>query len=308
MFPRSQIQRRDDVVAAIHGAFVRREGDDWRRTHLGASIVGHECHRFLWLSFRWAMRPSLDGRMLRLFERGHREEAWIIESLRDAGYEVQDRDPETGHQFRLAGHGMFGGSLDGKIKVDGRWLVLELKSSNKKQFDWLVSKGVKAAQPKHYAQMQLYCYHAGLPGALYISSCKDDDRIYAQQVGADPAEGKRLTELAHATIDAQEPPVRMLRGEAPCLLKATDGTEYPCQYYSLCHGEEMPEKSCRTCLSWSPSCHGTKACKDGIDPTRGCDDYVAHVGMVNADPIGVHEGVVAIQFPSGKVVETGGGR
>src|SRR5688572_4793950 len=63
------------------------------RWHLGASIIGHECSRYLWFSFRWCARDEGEatkrdanshanlGRKLRLFNRGHREEARFIEYL-----------------------------------------------------------------------------------------------------------------------------------------------------------------------------------------------------------------------------------
>src|SRR6188472_1125091 len=87
-------------AAALHAAYEQRaaaaapgSNEDWRRNHLGASIIGHDCDRYLWLSFRWALNPQHEGRLLRLFSRGDREEAWIVQDLRDAGFSVVDRDP-----------------------------------------------------------------------------------------------------------------------------------------------------------------------------------------------------------------------
>ena len=101
--------------AALHAAYERRAAEaapgsdaDWRRDHLGASILGHKCDRYLWLSFRWAQPKKLDGRTLRLLERGKREESWLIDDLRQIGVQVWDRDTDSGHtgqQFRVKEQG-----------------------------------------------------------------------------------------------------------------------------------------------------------------------------------------------------------
>ena len=64
--------------------------DDGPRWHLGASIIGNPCSRYLWFIFRWALHEKFTGRMQRLFNRGHREEARFIEWLRGIGFEVWD--------------------------------------------------------------------------------------------------------------------------------------------------------------------------------------------------------------------------
>ena len=60
------------------------------RPHLGASLLGHSCDRWLWLSFKWAVQPTFNGRILRLFRRGHNEEATIISDLRAIGLKIKN--------------------------------------------------------------------------------------------------------------------------------------------------------------------------------------------------------------------------
>ena len=86
------------------------------RPHLGASLIGRECQRQLWYSFRWCVLPNFAPRMIRLFSTGFIEEGRIIQDLRNAGIVVFDRDPETGKQWsfkEFGGH--FSGSADGVI-------------------------------------------------------------------------------------------------------------------------------------------------------------------------------------------------
>ena len=43
------------------------------RPHMGASLIGHNCDRYIWLTWRWAHKPEFKGRILRLFSTGQRE-------------------------------------------------------------------------------------------------------------------------------------------------------------------------------------------------------------------------------------------
>ena len=58
---------------------------DEPRGHLGCSLLGHPCERWLWLSFRWAVKEKFQGRILRLFRRGNNEENIIISDLEAIG-------------------------------------------------------------------------------------------------------------------------------------------------------------------------------------------------------------------------------
>ncbi len=87
------------VAAAIMediDSYCETAYDDGHRHHLGASLIGHNCSRYLWGTFRWLLREKLDGRAQRLFNRGHREEARFIEWLEGIGCEVyyEDRDSD----------------------------------------------------------------------------------------------------------------------------------------------------------------------------------------------------------------------
>lgn len=69
--------------------------DGGHRSHLGASLIGRECKRYLWYVFRWCLHEKTTGRQQRLFNRGHREEARFIEWLEGIGFKVWFEDRET---------------------------------------------------------------------------------------------------------------------------------------------------------------------------------------------------------------------
>lgn len=76
----------------IDAAYARRHADenDPFRAHLGGSMIGRACEREIWYGFRWAKVPTFGGRMLRLFDRGHEEEFVFVDTLRLAGWIVED--------------------------------------------------------------------------------------------------------------------------------------------------------------------------------------------------------------------------
>lgn len=91
------MQHSDASLALIIGNMIDQAykdrhdlNNDPFRSHLGGSMIGRSCDREIWYGFRWAAAPDFDGRMLRLFDRGHEEEFVFVDTLRNAGWEVQD--------------------------------------------------------------------------------------------------------------------------------------------------------------------------------------------------------------------------
>lgn len=222
--------------------------DNGHRAHLGASLIGHPCARHLWLTFRWAKVAAFEGRMLRLFDTGKREEPRVIEELRGIGCDVWADDGSG--QYRVSTHGgHFGGSMDGVVRglleAPKTAHVLEIKTHNSKSFDKLLKVGVREHKPMHFAQMQTYMHLAELERALYYAVNKDTDAVYLERVEYDKAFAEQLMQKALAVITAAEPPLRL----------SDDPAYFECKYcshYELCHGPEVAEVNCRTCAHSTP--------------------------------------------------------
>jgi len=92
-----------DLVAKQVGldidTYCENEYNDGHRNHLGASLIGHDCKRYLWYVFRWCLAPSHPGNIMRLFQRGHREEPNFIEYLEGIGCKVWVDDLENNQLF-----------------------------------------------------------------------------------------------------------------------------------------------------------------------------------------------------------------
>ena len=216
------------------------------RPHLGASLIGTDCERALWYGFRWASKIHFDGRLLRLFDRGHSEEPRFIRDLKAIGITVYDRDPETGKQFNFSEHGgHFAGSSDGIALIDDMPTVLEFKTSADKPFQDMVKKGVMESKPLHYAQMQVYMAWHGYSQALYMMVNKNDDNIYEEIIQADPKAYNLLAQKAERVISAQVPPTRISASPSAFECKW-------CDHFGTCHNEKPARVSCRTCISATP--------------------------------------------------------
>ena len=243
---------------AIIDERIEQNSQDWRRAHLGDSIIGDPCERLLWYAFRWFSSPDFQGRILRLFRRGQNEEATIVADLRMAGVTVSE-GPTEGEQWRfssLGGH--FGGSMDAAIlglhEAPKTWHVGEFKTHNKKSFDLLVKEGVQKSKPKHYAQMQSYMHKSGMTRAVYIAVCKDDDRYHLERIRYDKYFAGELQEKAERVIFANEPPPRLSERPDYYLCKW-------CSHYQICHQDQTTEeRNCRTCQFSTPLKDGDWVC------------------------------------------------
>jgi hypothetical protein len=86
------------MVRLIDKNVEAAEGRKKGRTHLGASMLGKKCARAVWYGWRWAHVTRHQGRLLRLFNRGHREEPDLVKHLEGLGLIIRS------HAQRLCYH------------------------------------------------------------------------------------------------------------------------------------------------------------------------------------------------------------
>ena len=251
-----------EIKDLIDSTCVGMYQSDFRR-HLGASVIGNKCKRAIWFNFRWAKKPNHSGRLLRLFNRGHKEEERVIEWLFAAGFEVMPIDL-NGNQFKCSAvSGHFGGSCDGFVMVDNEKYLLEIKTSNDAQFKTLTKDGVQKAKPEHYQQMQTYMHLMGVNKALYIAVNKNNDDMHVESIDAIPSVGIDIIAKAERIISSSEPPAPLSNSAAHYKCKM-------CDYHGICHKNEMPNINCRSCKYARPV-------QDGL---WVCDK---HVGVIPVD-------------------------
>lgn len=295
--------RRNLGLVLPHLTDPYRDDDDERRTHLGASVLGADCERSVFYSFRWVSAIKVRGRkgeapqaaesrMRRLWNRGHLEEGRFIALLLTAGIQVYQQDPSS-KQFRivdLGGH--FSGSGDGvglgvPDLPHGVPVLLEMKTHSSDSFDSLMSKGVQLSKPQHYVQMNQYMKGFGLLYALYLAVNKDTDDLWAEIVQCDQPNAGAYLERAKRVVFGGKLPAR-IRGGNPGFYMC----KYMCDHTDVCYSTVGPQRNCRTCQDVRFNADGTVECTSGWqrekaamhgweDPIildkssqlRGCEDY-----------------------------------
>lgn len=271
----------DVTIASLIDLSHKKGNREKTRDHMGCSILGHHCDRWVWLSFRWAVIEEFEGRMLRLFRRGHIEEPTVIDDLKMIGIDVKDAQAKVNFGSYVRG------SVDaiaesGVLEAPKARHVVEIKTHNLKSYNELEKKGVKESKPQHWAQMQLYMHGTGIERAMYVAVCKDDDRYYTERVHYDKEAAEKLVARGQRLAMSE----RMPEPGPGC---APDW--YLCKFcagYSMCW-EQQPTKevNCRTCAHSTPKPDSTFRCAlngDGEIPKdfqhQGCEEHVLHPDMV----------------------------
>lgn len=263
--------------------------DDGFRWHLGASKIGEECKRSLWYGFRWVQPQMHDGRMQRLFNRGHKEESRHAEWLRGIGFTLWTHDESitkedgTHPQLRIRNKckGHLGGSLDGIVKFPDRYgidtpAILESKTSGTgKGFNDLSKLGMAKAKQQHYIQNSIYGYDYGIEDALYICANKNDDDLYVEVVKLDFKLAQNMEVKAESIIFSQTPPARI--SENPTYFQCKN----LCDFSNVCFHGKPAVKNCRSCVNCSAVDAGEFYCSlnNGIIPRDfvpiGCDGWIS---------------------------------
>lgn len=257
---------------------AKRKGE--HRPHLGGSQIGRECDRALWYQFRWAWTPYFEGRMLRLFETGDREEDRVVRNLRDVGVTVWDRDPDTGRQVRFeACGGHFALSLDGVgegFAESKKPHTLEFKTMNTKSFRKVSEDGLQKANAIYWAQCQIGMHLSKLERCYFFAVCKETDAIYGERIRYDPAEGIKLEAKANQIVFAPLPPARITEDPSDWRCKF-------CPYFAVCQGNKIPEVHCRTCAHVTPERDGSWSCAQGNKVGEVCQSHLFIPQMMPKD-------------------------
>lgn len=266
------------VIGHMGDAF--RTDEDGYRSHMGASLIGGECARSIWYSFHWATKSFVHGRLLRLFNRGHLEEARFIALLLSIGCKVYQQD-ENGNQFRIThANGHFGGAGDG-VAVGIPDLspltaaLTEFKTHNDASFKKLVADGVRATKFEHYVQMNVYMRKMQLPVGLYLAVNKNNDDLYGEIIHLDTDIADRFIDRGANLVATAHAPEKINKSPGFFVCKF-------CNHRDICHLQKLPERNCRTCQYAEPAAEGTWLCRfdgailDKAAQIKGCESYELH--------------------------------
>lgn len=249
------------------------------RPHLGVSIIGNDCERFLWLTFRWVVKNNFSGRILRLFRRGQLEENQIVTDLKNICIRVYDQQKRVNFNYHVSG------SIDGIIKsgvpeAPNKEHLLEMKTYNDKRFQKLKKEGVEKSDPVYFVQMQAYMRGLNIDRALFYAVNKNDDEIYTERVRMNKEVADKYIERAQRIAISDRMPYPI----------STDATFYKCKMCSMhefCHKTCLTtEVNCRTCAHSTPKENSTFFCERYQNEIpieyqyQGCRSHVIHPDLV----------------------------
>lgn len=254
-----------------------RGQEDRFRSHFGVSQLGKPCTRELWYGFRWFTHKSHSAKLLRLFNRGHLEEARFLAML-DILPDVKLYATDTnGGQFRLSDFGdHLGSALDGVavgLPDAPAPCLLEFKTANDKSFAKTVKEGMRKAQPVHHVQIQTCMFYYNLSHCLYMVVNKNTEELHAEIIEYDAGVAEYSRNRAHHIIFSDAAPRRLPNagpGWHECRF---------CDHKGVCLSKEPADLNCRSCTHSRPlSVGGWHCAKHDTDLTKeaqllGCRDW-----------------------------------
>ena len=268
------IKPTDRLLSSINTAIEQSARHDFR-DHLGASIIGHECARYIWYTFRWAKKIKHDARKLRIFERGLITEPRVSVWLKQTGATLWTHD-KKGDQFKVPEiDGHFGGSLDGILKaveLGPKPHVLEIKTHGDQYFKQLVNNGVEKAFSQHYIQATIYAYLMKLDYVLYFALNANTEEIHLEQFKIKKSVAKEYIKRAKQIIYSDSAPTRISKTKTFFKCKM-------CDYRDICWEVSPVEINCRTCAFCKPApnkkwrCHFTNTLITDTAPKMKCHIY-----------------------------------
>ncbi len=201
------------ITALVDLGMQRLRSEEMPRDYLGASRLGVSCARAL--QYEFAKAPvdpgrDADGRLLRIFRRGHVMEDCMVDWLRAAGFDLRTRKA-NGDQFGFsAAGGRLQGHIDGVIVGGPEGFTYPALWENKclgsKSWRDLEKSGLAVAKPVYAAQVAIYQAYLELheQPAIFTAVNADTMEIYAELVPFDAALAQRMSDRALTVISATE--------------------------------------------------------------------------------------------------------
>lgn len=224
------------------------------RGHLGASQIGSNCIRSVFLNFRWiAGIKDHSPRLLRLFERGKNEEK-IIKDILEAGNCKIDSDYK--HSFSdFDGH--YGGECDGVLNIENTVLqeitnetriLLECKTTKDGQlFNKYRTNDLLSANFKYFVQVQTYLKELNLEYCLFVVVNKNTDEVILKLIKKELKISDYASQIAKDIIYAKKVPDPLISGSNK------DHPEcYTCDLNKQCKHKINIHQNCRSCKYSKP--------------------------------------------------------
>lgn len=196
------------TLKLIDDAILARSKKEKSRDYMGGSILGTECDRQLWYSYKRPWKVD-DARLQRIFDMGNIIEDYVVELLKDAGITVFDKDA-NGEQFgfvdgKIAGHsdGVLVGLPESSVPH-----LFECKSAKSTQYKKVEKVGVAKWNEKYWAQVHVYMQKLKLTRCLFVVMNKDTQELYLERITYDRHVANHYLLRGHEIAAMEEEPQR----------------------------------------------------------------------------------------------------
>ena len=200
---------------------------DDKREYIGSSSIGNPCARAIWYAYKGHEKKPLTAKQIRTFEMGKILEEMLKEQVRLLGFPLND-----GAQFTACYDDdvkIFQGNVDGILEINGRFVILEIKTANDANFQTFVKKGLKEWSPTYYSQVQAYMGMKGVDSAYILVLNKNTAQLHDEHVKFDDIFYHELKAKAKIISESEEPPERINKNPMFYICSM-------CQYKEVCHG------------------------------------------------------------------------
>lgn len=158
--------------------YLQSERKSWAPAGNYASTAGYPCARKLvYDRLNWKEKALLSTRTLLIFREGNLHEGAVMKLLTEAGFNlVETQRPFEWEKIQIRGR------IDARVKLNGRLIPLEIKSSNSYDFDAINCQADLLKSSKHWvrgyaAQMQLYLLMTNEPDGVLLLKNKQSGQL-----------------------------------------------------------------------------------------------------------------------------------
>jgi len=201
-----------DITRLIDKALVIEESFQPGREYIGGSVIGKFCERQIqYMVTHTPVDPGkeFDGRLLRVFQRGHMMEAAAIEWLKKAGFAMIEGKQDGGQFGFRSNGGLFRGHCD-SIIIAGPYnhgpfpRLWECKALEQKYFNALKKKGLREENETYFGQCQIYMKKFKLTRnpALFTAVNPNRMELYFEDIPYDPGHAQYMEERVERIIRA----------------------------------------------------------------------------------------------------------
>lgn len=225
------------IIATIHEKLKEKQFIEKKRNYIGASTIGHQCDRKIWLDYM-GEEAEYPPKTLLNFEIGKSLEKMILGVLSECEDFEVEVGTESNNYLECSDKDIpeFKGHVDAILKTPfEKKIILEIKTTKDSGFSRLMHKDLNKAGLKnwnmgYYTQLQSYMGMMNVPRAILIVINKDNSELYEEIIFFNAMFYEGIKAKARQILEAQTIPEKI--NKSPLFTIC-----HNCKYKRKCHYE-----------------------------------------------------------------------